>query len=61
MFKELYRIYSKPSINGIVTEELEDAKRNLLLAETAAEYATSQVSYRLAQIARLERYVGEQK
>ena len=61
MIRELYNwvrnIYATPTAEAIALRELEDAKRRLLEAQTAREYADSMCKYREAQIKRLTTYL----
>ena len=49
--------YTTPSAEVLALRELEDAKRALLEAQTAREYAESMCKYREAQIKRLTAYL----
>ena len=51
--KWVIRLYSLPSIDALMASELEEAKRDLLVAETAADYAESAVVYNRQRIERL--------
>lgn len=61
MIRELYNwvrnIYATPTAEAMALRELEDAKRRLLEAQTAREYADSMCKYREAQIKRLTTYL----
>ena len=46
--------FLKPSADLLALEELEDARRQLLLSQSALEYATSMVDYNAKRVARLE-------
>jgi hypothetical protein len=48
--KQLYKL---PSVEAMMTAELDEAKRDLLVAETAADYAESAVVYNRQRIERL--------
>jgi hypothetical protein len=50
-------IYATPTAESLALRELEDAKRRLLEAQTAREYADSMCKYREAQIKRLTTYL----
>ena len=50
-------IYATPTAESLALRELEDAKRRLLEAQTAREYAESMCKYREAQIKRLTTYL----
>ena len=49
--------YATPTAEALALRELEDAKRRLLEAQTAREYAESMCKYREAQIKRLTAYL----
>jgi hypothetical protein len=59
MIKALIQTFRKPSAEIIAQAELEEAKRQLLAAQSAAEYANGIIFYRKAQIARLHKYIQE--
>jgi len=49
--------YATPSAEALALRELEEAKRALLEAQSAREYADSMCKYREAQIKRLTAYL----
>lgn len=49
--------YATPSAEVLALRELEEAKRSLLEAQSAREYADSMCKYREAQIKRLTAYL----
>lgn len=51
------RIYATPSAETLALRELESAKRGLLEAQTAREYADSLCKYHEARIKRLTTYL----
>lgn len=51
--------FRKPSPESLAHEELLDAKRQLLAAMSAQEWATSQVQYNQDRVARLSKIVTE--
>lgn len=51
--------FRKPSPEMMATQELEDARRALLEAQTGMEYAKAMVAYRTEQIERLTKIVGK--
>lgn len=59
MLKDLIDTFRKPSARVIAQRELEDAKRELLQAQTAAEYATRLAQYHADRIHRLSAYVKD--
>jgi hypothetical protein len=50
-------IYATPTAESLALRDLEEAKRRLLEAQTAREYAESMCKYREAQIKRLTAYL----
>jgi len=48
--KQLYKL---PPVKEMMTSELEEARRDLLIAETASDYAESAVVYNRQRIERL--------
>jgi adenine-specific DNA methylase len=59
MIKEFFQTFRKPSAQSIAVRELEDAKRDLLSAQSATEYAQSLSVYHAARIQRLTAYTKE--
>lgn len=51
------QVYGTPSAEALALRELEEAKRRLLEAQTAKEYADSMCKYRESQIKRLTAYL----
>lgn len=45
--------FRKPTAQQLMVEELADAQRSLLQAQSGLEWATSQVAYNKARVARL--------
>ena len=60
MFKSIKKQF-EPSLEAVVQKELGEAKLRLLEAETAVEWAASQVEYNRSRIARLERTLNDFK
>jgi hypothetical protein len=58
MFKDLIETFRKPSATVLAQRELEDAQRYLLEAQTAREWADSQVTYHTTRINRLKRVLA---
>jgi hypothetical protein len=56
--KYLRELFIPPCAEIIARRELDEAKRRLLEAYTAREYADSMCAYREAQIKRLTAYLG---
>ena len=54
MLKELFETFRKPSATQLAQRELEDAQRHLLQAQSAREWADSQVAYHTARVKRLK-------
>lgn len=57
--KKMFNPFAKPSADMLALEELEEARRQLLAAHTALEYATSMVDYNTNRVSRLEQRVKE--
>lgn len=57
MLKELVNTFRAPSAETLAQKELEDAKRRLLEARSAVEYAASMVTYHESRVVRLTAYV----
>ena len=53
----LKKVYTTPSAEVIALRELEDAKRQLLEAQSGREYADSMCKYHEARIKRLTAYL----
>lgn len=51
--------FRAPTAATLAAIELQDAKRQLLIAETGADYAASMVAYRKAQVLRLTNYIRQ--
>lgn len=54
MFQAIKEVFVKPPVSKLMKNELEDARRSLLEALTAREYAEALVSYHTARVARLD-------
>ena len=61
MFKELIQTFRKPSAEIIAQAELEEARRQLLAAQSGSEYAKALVLYHTQRIERLQKYVLAQR
>lgn len=62
MFKDLIEMFRKPSAAVLAQRELEEAMRQLLAAQSGAEYATRMAHYHSDRIARLKKFLeGQQK
>jgi predicted outer membrane protein len=53
IFADLIRIFQPPTADEMVAEELEQARRELLKAHSAEEYARSMAQYHQERITRL--------
>lgn len=53
-------LYAQPSHIDLAHKELEEAKREFLMAQSLAEYYTAMVGYNAKRIDRLTNYVREQ-
>ena len=60
MLTFMRRLLTGPSPDELAARELDAAKRALLQAQTAEEYARSQVIYNQQRIARLRAYLADQ-
>lgn len=54
-----FGLFRRTPLRTIVNDELHEAFKKLLEAETGLEYAKSQVAYRTEQVARLKQRVME--
>lgn len=59
MFKELLETFRKPSAKVLAQAELEEAQRQLLIAQSSAEYAARLSAYHLDRIKRLTTYLKD--
>lgn len=59
MIKEFIQTFRRPSAATLARQELEEAQRQLLVAQTNAEYAKGLVSYNTDRIKRLTVYLKE--
>ena len=59
MLKQFIQTFRKPSAATLARQELEEAQRQLLVAQTNAEYAKGLVSYNVDRIKRLTSYLKE--
>ena len=58
MRQSLTAMFRPASPEVLAARELDDARRQLLQAQSAEEYAHSMAAYHQARIARLERYLA---
>ena len=54
-----FAIFRKPSARTLAQVELEEAQRQLLLAQSSAEYATAMAAYHNSRIERLQAMLQE--
>lgn len=59
MFKQFLETFRKPSAAILARRELEEAQRQLLQAQSSAEYALRLSSYHADRIKRLTSYLKE--
>jgi hypothetical protein len=52
--------FRKPAAHTLALEELQEAERQLLQAQTAMEYAKNMVDYNRARVTRLRKYLSEE-
>ena len=57
---KLLNVFQKPSAALLARVELEEAKRQLLAAQTALEYAQSMVTYNESKVKRLTAYLKKE-
>ena len=55
--KDIIELFRKPSAQTLAQRELEEAQRQLLEAQSAAEYATNLSRYHAERIRRLKSYI----
>ena len=53
-------VFAKPTPLELAAQELIDAERSKLLAETGLDYAKSQVAYNTARIIRLRLFINQE-
>lgn len=61
MLTFMRRLLTGPSPDELAARELDAAKRELLKAQTAEEFARSHVVYNKQRIARLKTYLADQE
>jgi hypothetical protein len=59
MFKNLTKYFHTPSAETLAQQELEEARRELLITRSSAEYAARMVDYHTGRIKRLNLYLEE--
>lgn len=59
VFKWWDRIFPLPTPQELAMQELQEAKRQLLLAQSAKEHAAAMAQYNEERVARLQAYVSE--
>lgn len=55
------RFFQTPSAEQLAQRELQEAQRELLAAQSAAEYAARMVGYNQDRIKRLKAFLGNEK
>lgn len=60
MWHNLFRLFRKPSAILLAQQELEEAQRSVLEAQTGRDYAQRMVDYHQDRIARLADYLRGQ-
>lgn len=53
-------VFAKPTPLELAAQELIDAERSKLLAETGLDYAKAQVAYNTARILRLRAFINQE-
>jgi predicted outer membrane protein len=61
IFADFIHIFQPPTAQEMVTEELEQARRELLKAHSAQEYAHHMANYHADRIERLTEFINQQK
>jgi hypothetical protein len=59
MIREFIQTFRKPSARTLAQVELEDAQRELLAAQSSAEYASRVAAYHQDRITRLSAYLKD--
>lgn len=59
MIRHVKRLLAAPSAESLALRELEEARRSLLEAQSAAEYADAMATYHTARIERLCAFLTE--
>lgn len=59
--KYLKSLFQKPSAAAMAQSELDDARRELLQAQSAKDYATQMVLYHESRIRRLDAFLNAQR
>jgi hypothetical protein len=54
-----FSMFFKPSVRDLMTQELEEAEKGLLVSQTQRDYADSVVAYQTTRVARLRSAVSE--
>ena len=57
MLTEFLRVFKKPTAAVLAQSELEEAQRQLLIAQSGLDFARSSVNYNRERVTRLSRYV----
>jgi hypothetical protein len=60
MYQRFLSLFQTPSPVEIAARELDEARRQLLQSQSAAEYATRISAYHLDRIKRLQTYIKDQ-
>lgn len=60
MWKKLFDLFRAPSAQSLALRELEESKRELLSAQSHAEYAVQLTAYNQARIKRLSAYLQKE-
>jgi hypothetical protein len=59
--RDIAAVFRAPSADSMAVQELEEARRALLAAQTALEWASANVTYNQDRVARLSCIVKEMK
>lgn len=58
--KNLKNLFSKPTVQSVAQDELYEAERKLMEAQTGLEYAHAMVDYHTNRVARLKKLLDNQ-
>ena len=61
IYQRFLTMLKTPTATELAVRELENAKRDMLEAQSASEYAKHMVAYHVERIARLTSYIGAGK
>lgn len=59
MIKRIQQMFQKPHAHELAVRELNEAKRELLRAQSGRDYAIAMCDYHAARIERLQKTIGD--